>query len=324
MAAVDLSKQVVLISEAIMEPDGWHGVEVRHLAALGAIAETGSFGRAAERLGYTQSAVSQQIATLERIVGERLLDRPRGSRTVSLTETGELLVRHGEAIVARLRAAQADVEALRRGEAGQLRIGTFQSAGRRLLPDVLRRFASELPHVDVRLTEFADDTALLELVERGELDVVFAMLPIAERPLEVQRLLRDPYVLVVPADADAPAEPVALESLAGCRLIGYRSCRSHLLAEQQWRARGVNPDVVFRSDDNGIVQAMVGAGVGWALVPRLAVEEDDPRVRVLEVDASVEPRSIVLGWHRDRHRTAAARRFVELAVELCAPLQLAA
>jgi DNA-binding transcriptional LysR family regulator len=178
--------------------------------------------------------------------------------------------------------------------------------------------------VDVRLTEFADDTALLELVERGELDIVFAMLPIAERPLAVQRLLRDPYVLVVPADVDAPAEPVALESLGGCRLIGYRSCRSHLLAEQQWRARGVTPDVVFRSDDNGIVQAMVGAGVGWALVPRLAVEEDDPRVRVLEVDASVEPRSIVLAWHRDRHRTAAARRFVELAVELCAPLQAAA
>jgi molybdate transport repressor ModE-like protein len=307
-----------------MEPDRWLGVEVRHLAALGAIAETGSFGRAAQRLGYTQSAVSQQIATLERIVGERLLDRPRGSRTITLTEAGELLVRHGGAIVARLHAAQADVEALRRGEAGQLRIGTFQSAGRRLLPDVLRRFASELPHVDVRLTEFADDNQLLELVERGELDVAFAMLPVPERPLAVQRLLRDPYVLVVPADADAPDEPVSLDALADCRLIGYRSCRSHTIAEQQWRARGVSPEVVFRSDDNGTLQAMVAAGVGWALVPRLAVDEDDARVRVLEVDQSVEARSIVLVWHRDRHRTAAARRFVELAVELCAPLEAAA
>jgi len=307
-----------------MEPDRWQGVEVRHLAALGAIAETGSFGRAAQRLGYTQSAISQQIATLERIVGERLLDRPRGTRTVALTEVGELLVRHGEAIVARLHAAQADVEALRRGEAGQLRIGTFQSAGRRLLPDILRRFASELPDVDVRLTEFADDNALLELVERGDLDLAFAMRPIPERPFGVQQLLRDSYVLVVPADADAPAEPVSLDSLASCRLIGYRSCRSHALAERQWRARGVDPDVVFRSDDNGTLQAMVAAGVGWALVPRLAVDEDDPRVRVLEVDSTVEPRSIVLVWHHDRHRTASARRFAELAVELCAPLHAAA
>jgi DNA-binding transcriptional LysR family regulator len=63
---------------------------------------------------------------------------------------------------------------------------------------------------------------------------------------------------------------------------------------------------------------------GWALVPRLAVDEDDPRVRVLEVDASVEPRVIVLCWHRDRHRTASARRFVELPTELWAPCVLAA
>ena len=307
-----------------MEPDSWLGVEVRHLAALTAIAEEGTFGRAAARLGYPQSAISQQIATLERIVGERLLERPRGSRTVSLTEAGALLIRHGAVIVARLRAAQADVEALRRGEAGRLRIGTFQSAGKRILPDLLRRFAEELPDVELRLTEFADDDALLELVERGELDVAFAMLPIPDGPLAVQRLFRDPYVLVVPADADAPAEPVSLEALAHCRLIGYRSCRSHGLVERQLRARGVDPDVVFRSDDNGTLQAMVGAGVGWALVPRLAVDEDDPRVRVLEVHGSVEPRVIALVWHRDRHRTASARRFVELAVELCAPLAAAA
>jgi molybdate transport repressor ModE-like protein len=85
-----------------MEPDRWLGVELRHLAALQAIAEVGSFCRAARRLGYTQSAVSQQIATLERIVGERLLDRPGGPRPVSLTEAGELLLRHAAAIVARL------------------------------------------------------------------------------------------------------------------------------------------------------------------------------------------------------------------------------
>src|SRR5918995_3854309 len=109
-----------------MEPDRWLGVELRHLAALQAIAEEGSFGRAARRLGYTQSAVSQQLAMLERLVGERLVERPGGPRPVTLTEAGELLVRHAEAIVARLEAARADLEALSAGGAGSLRVGTYQ------------------------------------------------------------------------------------------------------------------------------------------------------------------------------------------------------
>src|SRR5215210_5465580 len=115
---------------SIMEPDRWLGVELRHLAALQAIAAEGTFGRAAQRLGYTQSAVSQQIATLERLVGQRLVERPGGPRPVSLTEAGRLLLRHAAAIVARLEAARADLEALGAGAAGSLRVGTYQSVGR--------------------------------------------------------------------------------------------------------------------------------------------------------------------------------------------------
>src|SRR5215210_6639706 len=118
---------------SIMEPDrgnswpnpSWLGVEVRHLAALEAVARAGSFGRAAESLGYTQSAISQQIQTLERIVGERLLERPGGPRAVTLTEAGVLLLRHAESIIARLHAAQADMAALASGHGGRLRVGTF-------------------------------------------------------------------------------------------------------------------------------------------------------------------------------------------------------
>src|SRR2546423_10883571 len=128
-----------------MEHDSWLGVEVRHFAALQALAHEGSFGRAAGRLGYTQSAVSQQVATLERIVGERLVERPGGPRAVSLTEAGSLLLRHAESIVARLQAAQADLHAMRSGEAGVLRVGTFQSAGARLLPEILPRFPDQWP-----------------------------------------------------------------------------------------------------------------------------------------------------------------------------------
>src|ERR671917_2889739 len=116
-----------------MEPDRWLGVELRHLIALEAVAREASFGRAAESLGYTQSAVSQQIATLERIVGEKLVERPGGPRKVSLTEAGELLLRHAQAIVSRLSAAQADLDALANGQGGTLRVGLYQSVGEHVL-----------------------------------------------------------------------------------------------------------------------------------------------------------------------------------------------
>src|SRR5881398_2997656 len=143
-----------------MEPDRLLGVELRHLLALQAIAEHGSFGRAARALGYTQSAISQQVATLERAVGEKLIERPGGPRPVSLTEAGRLLLRHAESIVARLDAAQADLAALRAGEAGTLRVGTFQSVGARLLPEIMRRFRKSWPEIEIMLEERDSDAEL--------------------------------------------------------------------------------------------------------------------------------------------------------------------
>jgi DNA-binding transcriptional LysR family regulator len=96
----------------IMSANEWLGVELRHLAALEAVVRTRSFGAAARELGYTQSAISQQIAQLERIVGQRLFDRPGGPRRVEPTDAGLLLLRHADAIVARLDAAHADMDAL--------------------------------------------------------------------------------------------------------------------------------------------------------------------------------------------------------------------
>src|SRR5271156_405721 len=150
-----------------MEPDSWLGVEVRHFAALQALAEEGSFGRAAIRLGYTQSAISQQIATLERLVGEQLVERPGGPRPIALTEAGRMLLRHARAIVARLQAAQADLAQLAAGESGSLHVGIFQSVGARILPEVMRRFAQAWPHIEVELRESHDDSRLADLVERG-------------------------------------------------------------------------------------------------------------------------------------------------------------
>src|SRR5438270_9585830 len=104
-----------------MSANDWLGVQLRHLAALEAVGRTRSFGGAARALGYTQSAVSQQIAQLERIVGQRLVDRPGGPRPVALTEAGTLLLRHADAIVAQLDAAQADMAALAEAAPGRRR-----------------------------------------------------------------------------------------------------------------------------------------------------------------------------------------------------------
>src|SRR5262245_21185501 len=220
----------------ITSSDRWFRVEVRHLAALDAVARAGSFGRAADALGYTQSAVSQQIATLERIVGERLVERPGGPRSVSLTEAGELLRRHAEAIVARLEAARADMAALAEGEAGTLRVGTFQSVGARVLPELMRRFLAEWPRVDLQLSESTLDEQLLGDVERGLLDLTFAMLPLGDGPFEGVALMHDPYVLVVPADSPlASSESASLADLGDLPLIGNRACRSTDLAESELR-----------------------------------------------------------------------------------------
>jgi molybdate transport repressor ModE-like protein len=310
--------------ESIIRADRWLGIELRHLAALDAVAREGSFGRAAEALGYTQSAISQQIAALERIVGERLVERPGGPRRISLTEAGRLLVRHAEAMTARLEAAHADLVALRDGEAGTLRVGIYQSVGARILPALMQRFIADWPGVDLQLVEVNSDSEpeVVARIERGELDLAFWVMPLAEGPLAGVELLRDEYVLVVPASSElAERESAGLADLGDVLLIGNQQCRTTLQAEEALRLSGLEPRVAFRSDDNGTVQNLVAAGLGVALVARLTVAETDPRIRVVALDPPIPPRRIALAWHRDRHRTPAARAFVELAAEVCRELE---
>ncbi len=107
-------------------------------------------------------------------------------------------------------------------------------------------------------------------------------------------------------------------------LVGYRTCVTVHHIETRMRAAGVEPRMAFRSDDNATLQAMVAAGMGVALVPRLAVNEADDRVAVIDLDGRLPPRLIGLAWHRDRYRSPAALAFVEVALDLCAELQAAA
>src|SRR5438132_7917580 len=303
-----------------MEPDRWLGVELRHFLALEAVSREHSFAKAAVALGYTQSAVSQQIATLERLVGQKLVERPGGPKPVSLTEAGRLLLTHAEAIAARVAAAQADLTALEDGEAGTLRVGVFQSVGQRILPELMRRYLASWPKVGVSLTESADDSDLLAQVERGTLDVTFSDLPLTEGPFESVELLRDPYVLVVPADSPLAerATPPPLREVAELDLIGHKNCRSLVQLEGQFR-RPLR--FVFRSDHNQTVQALVASGVGHALVPRLTVDPDDETTELIELP-KLSPRVIGLAWHRDRYRMPAADAFIQTAQSVCRELEL--
>ncbi|HKT43815.1 MAG TPA: LysR family transcriptional regulator [Gaiellaceae bacterium] len=295
--------------------DGFLGLELRHLAALEAVGRTRSFGKAARELGYTQSAVSQQIAQLERVVGQRLLDRPGGPRPVSVTEAGSLLLRHADAIVAQLDAAQADMAALAEGAAGPLRVGILQSVGARILPALLRRFREDYPRVEVRVHEEADEAALLRLLERGELDLTFAELPLPEGPFESEEVLRDPYVLVVSAKSELAGRegPLPLRALAGLPLIGWRTT-----GEPDTYLRGRVPDlnVVFRTDDNGTLMSLVAEGIGAAVVPLLVLNPRNPALVPVPLGGRLPPRTLGIVWHRDRYRSAASHAFAELAHEL--------
>ncbi|MGH9185963.1 MAG: LysR family transcriptional regulator [Acidimicrobiales bacterium] len=304
-----------------MSTTTWSGVELRHLLALLAVADEGTFSAAAERLGYTQSAVSQQVGALERIVGASLFDRPGGPRPVRLTEAGDALVTHARAVLARLKTAEADLRALATGEQGVLRVGTLQSIGTKVLPAVLRRSMSEHPGVEIVLRESHDPLELLRLVEEGDLDITFSPLPVAGGPYETRWVLDDPFVFVAAADApEAGQGRIALTDIVDLPLIGTRNSICLRSIEECFRGLGAEPRFVFNSDDNPTIQGCIAAGLAYGLLPVLTVDEADRSVRVLSVDPAPEPRRIGLVWHAERRPPPAQQAFVDAVTAVCAAL----
>jgi DNA-binding transcriptional LysR family regulator len=182
----------------------------------------------------------------------------------------------------------------------------------------MRRFRESWPKVGLTLTESANDTDLLGRVERGELDLTFSDLPLVEGPFESVELLRDPYVLVVPAASALARRGSAppLSEIAELDLIGHKHCRTLTRLEGAFR----QPlRYVFQSDHNQTVQALVAAGVGIALVPGLTMDPQDESTVLLELP-KLPARVIALAWHRDRYRSPAARSFVATAEEVSAEL----
>src|SRR3954464_2186972 len=277
----------------------WHGIEVRHLAALQALAEEASFHGAARRLGYSQPAVSQQLAALERIVGTQLVNRPRVSQPLTLTQAGKRLLVHARAVQPSLATAEAELGA--GADKVQIRIGTFQTVSSLLLPHVVRELERRAAGVEIVLDNSPGDTRLVTALDRGDIDASFVDLPLRfDGGIQTECLAVDEYVLVMPrngrrASPDTPLHPV---DLRGLNLIGFKSSGSTQRVIDQLRADGVEPHFVLRSDDNNVVQGFVTAGFGAALIPRLAAELLSGTFDVRAFDPALPPRIIGLAWTR--------------------------
>ena len=302
-----------------VDPGSWQGVEFRHLAALESISTEGSFSAAAAKTGYSQSAISGQIATLERLIGVRLVTRIRGSRKVTLTREGERLVEHARAINARLSAARADIEQLEETGGDGVRIGTFQSVSQTLLPDVVRGLTAD--GTPLTLREDIELEHHVDMLRSGELDVAFVLLPIDDESIETIELLRDPWVLVVRTDHPLvwKQRPATADDISNLPLITFEQLRPQKLIEGSLRAAGAHVRVVTRMGDHASVLSMVSAGLGCGLVPRLAVEAETGAARLaglrfLPLDDQ-PPRLIGMAWNRQRTGDERVRRVVELAAD---------
>ncbi|MBI4883502.1 MAG: LysR family transcriptional regulator [Actinobacteria bacterium] len=289
-------------------------LEIRHLIALDAVATEGTFARAADRLGYTQSAISQQIASLERLMDARVFDRPGGPRPVTLTPFGEQVLIAARDLLARVDTVGEDLQRFRSGTVGRLTIGSFQSVSATLLPMILGRMRATHPAVEFRLFDFDLDPHLESAHDRGELDLCFVVGESATR-FQSRHLFDDPFVLMARPGQFAPG-PVPFTDISGEPMVGQHHNSCQLMNEAGMRAAGVEPNYVFRTNDNGTTAAMVRAGMGVAVMPLLCVDPTDDRIALHSLYPPIPDRSISISWRAGRTLSPAAERFVELAVEL--------
>src|SRR4051812_445573 len=307
---------------AIMAANGLPVLDLRMLVALRAVAGHRSFGRAAARLGYTQSAISQQIAALERVVGEPVFDRPGGPKPVVLTRAGELLLAHAEVVLDRVREAEADLASYRSGRLGRLAVGTFQSVSVRILPEVLRRLRIESPDLEITLLESDEQSDLIDAVTSGELDLTFMIGPALSDDYEVTPFADDPFVVVSPADQVlVPGDaPVPIDLLSTVPFVGQTPNACASLIEDGLAHAGAELNIVFRTGDNSAVQAMVRSGMGHSVMPLLALDADDTGVVIRGLDPPIPYRTIGIAVPTKRHRAPAVASFLEITGAVCSEL----
>jgi molybdate transport repressor ModE-like protein len=304
--------------------DAWVGLEIRHLAALEAVAREGSFRAAAQKLGYVQSAISHQILALERVVGTTLVQRTRGSRLSELTPAGEALLEHAAAILARVRAAQTEVASIASERDSVFRVGSYQNLAALLVTPVLPRFRAAAGAGSTVFVERESGRDMQALVRDREVDVALTQHPIKEPGLAHADLLEDPYVALVPSSSLAArrGRPLTLEEVARSGLVAHGPARTRL--ERELSARGLRPAIRSRSDNNATVHALVAASVGCAVLPRLAAVSS-PGVTVLPLEPAdaLSPRRLALAWHRESGNARELEEFVSAVARQAARIAAA-
>ncbi|MFF8927979.1 LysR family transcriptional regulator [Streptomyces longwoodensis] len=279
-------------------------IEARHLRVLRAVAATGSFSAAGRELGCTQPAVSQQMKALEASVGTPLLVRT--GREMRLTQAGEALVRHASGILAGLTAAEEEVAAIAGLRAGRVRLVSFPSGSSTLVPTALAALRAAHPGTRVSLEE-AEPPESVDKLRAGDCDVALAFR--YEKPagaertpgpeewddLVVRPLLTDRLVGLVPERHRlAAAGSVAIGDLADEPWIaGCPRCRGQLV--QVCEGAGFTPRIDFATDDYPAVVGLVGAGLGVAVLPQLAVASVRPRgARTVTLEPAVRREIVAL------------------------------
>jgi DNA-binding transcriptional LysR family regulator len=301
-------------------------LDVRRMRVLREVAERGSIAGAAQALAFTPSAVSQQIATLEREAGIALVER--GPRSIRLTEAGRALVEHTEGILASLEAAEAEIQAIAGVRGGILRLASFPTAYATIMPAAIGEFRRMHPGVELTLTE-ADPLMSLARLKTGELDLAllyeydYVSLP-EDDAVERVRLVDDAIRVLLPRSHPAARRrAVPLDALAGEQWI-TSTARSacHEFVSRACRAAGFEAEIQFESDDYGVWQGLVAAGVGVALAPDLALENLHPGIEARPVALHPLKRRIYVAY-RTAGRSPAVEAMVDVLREAVAARETA-
>ena len=298
--------------------------ELRHLRVFREVARLGSLTAAAESLAYTQPAVSQQMAALERRAGMPLLERT--TRGVRLTDAGEALLRHAEAILTEQTLAERELEAIAGVRGGRVRMAAFPSAGAALVPAAVSQFSARYPEVGLSVLE-AEPEESVPMLRTGQLEV--AIVGATNKPegygdlyegLELHHLFDEPrYALLPPDHPLARRRRLRLQDLADEVRIELartpvRQGRIYLAPGQE-RGPG-EPPVAFRSDDINIVQGLVAAGAGIAVVPELTLTNQHADISIVSLGNSAPMRSIAAATLAGLHRSPATAALLELLAEV--------